>query len=217
MIELLQEAVKGANIIPTFLLVFVLMYGMIAFMGLIDFDTIDFDLDVDADADIDMDADVDADAEGGLSGVSGFLSYFNIGRMPIMIYLFFVVFPMWVMSILINHLLGIESFWLGLILLLPIIFVSLFFAKYACIPVAKLWEGLDGTIDTNFEGKTCTVLYDAKGDLLSQAEMEWAGDKVRLNVKALQGKHISEGDQAVIIEHVEDQDFYYVETLHLNV
>ncbi|WP_196885842.1 OB-fold-containig protein [Aureivirga sp. CE67] len=211
MLELLKIATTGANIIPTALLIFLILYGLIAIVGLIEFDSLDFDIDTDVDVDMDVDADIDTDADistgGGLSGV---LTFFNIGKLPIMIYLFFVAIPMWGLSIYINHLIGNNSFLIGFLLLIPITFVSLLFAKYACIPFVKVWDGLDGTIDTNFVGKMCTVLYDTENEKLSQADLDFQGDKIRLNIKSIEGRKIYRGDEVVIVEHFEENDYYLV-------
>ncbi len=51
MTELIQATTASANIIPTALLVFVLVYWLIVITGLVDLDTFDFDLDAEGELD----------------------------------------------------------------------------------------------------------------------------------------------------------------------
>ena len=93
--ELLEFAFSGINLVPTVLMIFVIIYWFIVILGIVDIDSLDFDLDMDLDADADLDADVDV---GGLSSV---LAFFNIGHMPLMVFVTFFTLPLWAISLLI--------------------------------------------------------------------------------------------------------------------
>ncbi len=64
--ELLRNAIAGFNIIPTALLGLVILYWLIAIVGVFDFEVLDMDIEA-------------GDNTGPLSGIAVFL---NIGEVP---------------------------------------------------------------------------------------------------------------------------------------
>ncbi|BDD09346.1 hypothetical protein FUAX_17780 [Fulvitalea axinellae] len=213
--ELMFLALSGPNLIATSLLVFVLVYGLVAMLGLVEMDSVDIDFDVDADADVDVDVDSDVSTGGG--GMHGFLSFFNLGRFPLMIYLSVLALPFWVLSILMTATLADLSLpmWIGYLGLLPILLISMFIAKFLSTPIAKLWYKLDGHEEVTMEGQVCHLLYKADSESLSQAEVEWSGDKLRVNVKAMDGKILKEGAKAVIVSKAKEADYYLIDEFSL--
>ncbi len=95
MTELLAFAFSGVNIIPTILLIFTILYWLIVIVGVIDIDALDFDFDVDGDVE--------------LEGLASVLSFFNIGHMPLMVFITFFTIPLWMVTLITNDLLGITS------------------------------------------------------------------------------------------------------------
>jgi hypothetical protein len=81
--ELLNLIFNGANAIPTGLLLFIFLYWIIVIIGLVDTEFLDFDLDIDGEPEFEI--------EGGVSGdvswLNNVLSFFNLGRIPFMIWL----------------------------------------------------------------------------------------------------------------------------------
>ena len=120
----LDLAFSGVNLIATILLIFVMIYWIIVILGVIDVDTLDIDLDLDADVDLDVDGDVEVSGDG----LSSVLSFFNIGHMPLMIFLSFLAFPMWVLSLWSTDFIGADSVLINSALLLASFVVSLFIA-----------------------------------------------------------------------------------------
>ena len=111
MLELLDAAVSAPNIIPTALLIFVLVYWLIVILGAIDTDFLDIDVDVEADADV--------DGEFSVSWFNHVLAFFNLGQVPFVLFLTFLVVPWWAITVLGNHYLGNESFIFSLAVLVP--------------------------------------------------------------------------------------------------
>lgn len=214
MIELLNASLSAVNIIPTILLAFILIYWLTVIIGVIDLDTLDFDLDIDVDADVDVDIDVDADLN--VHGLTSVLSFFNIGHMPFMIFLSFLVMPMWVMSVWANHLVGNSSFWLSLAILIPIIIVSLFVAKILTTPFAKFYMKLRKEDEAvNPIGKRCKILLTVKGDSIGQAEIKVDGTSILINAMANKGIEIQKGETALVIKHITDKNYYLIEPYNL--
>lgn len=207
MLELLEFSITGVNVIPTVLLIFVLVYWLIVILGVIDVDTVDVDLDLE----VDVDADVDVEVE--LEGLASVLSFFNIGHMPLMIFITFFSLPLWVSSILVNDFFGIQSFLPGLVTFAPLFIGSLFVAKFLTIPIAKFYRKIRQETEAvkYIVGQVCKAKLPISDSDLSQAEIKVNGTSVLINAKTRNGISISKGEQALVIEHNEIEKFYYVE------
>ncbi len=205
MLELFEFSITGVNVIPTVLLIFVLIYWLIVIIGVIDIDSVDVDLDLDLDGDVDVEVEV-----GGLASV---LSFFNIGHMPLMIFITFFAIPLWVSSILVNDFLGIQSFLPGLITFIPLFIGSLFVAKFLTIPIAKFYRKIRHETEAvkHIVGQLCIAKLPISEDRTSQAEIKVGGTSVLINAKTRHGATIAKGEQGLVIEHNEIEKFYYVE------
>ncbi|SMB98421.1 conserved hypothetical protein [Hymenobacter roseosalivarius DSM 11622] len=203
MFELLQAAVSPPNLPPTALLVFVLLYWITVIVGLLDISSLDLDIEVEGDAD-------------GLSAdwLNGVLAFFNLGRIPLMMFLSFMALPLWVGSILVNFHTGNTSFLLGLVFLLPLFIGSLFLAKFLTLPFVKLFAMLekDHSAGAVVIGKVCTVLLPATAEKLGQAAVRIDGAPLMLNVKAAStAAELRKGDTALVIDFDAQRRVYLIE------
>ena len=142
MIEIIDFALSPANVIITGLLILMTVYWLIVLIGFVDLDMFDLDVDVDADADVDVDSDLDGEGlhVGWLNHV---LYFFNLGQVPLMIFLTFLILPAWTITMIVNSELGISSMLPGLLVLAGALFVSLFIAKFCTMPFVKLFGKMD--------------------------------------------------------------------------
>ena len=138
MTELLQAAIAPPNLLPTGLLVFVLLYWLTVIVGVLDMKTVDLDLD--DHGHFPHPGDLHHDAPGGW--LNGALAFFNLGRIPLMVFLSFVFLPLWVGSILTNYYTGNTSLLLSLAFFLPLLIGSLFVAKFLTLPFVKLFTAM---------------------------------------------------------------------------
>ena len=203
MTELLHAAVLPPNLVATGLLVFVLLYWLTVIVGLLDFKTVD--LHVDAHAGPHLHG---ADSEW----LNGALAFFNLGRIPIMVFVSFVALPLWVGSILANYFTGNTSLLLGLGYLLPLLVGSIFVAKLLTLPFVKLFTALEKDHDGGAValGKVCTVLLPATPEHLGQASVLIDGAPLMLNVRALSGP-IQKGETALVIDYDAQRRCYLIE------
>jgi hypothetical protein len=133
-----------------------------------------------------------------------------------MIFLSFLIMPMWVMSVLTNDFLGNSSFLLSLVFLLPIFIISLFIAKVLTTPIARFYLKLreeDEAVDPI--GKTCVVLLSVKGDSMGQAEIKVDGTSILVNAMTSEGVEIKKGETALVIKHVPKENYYLIEPYNL--
>jgi hypothetical protein len=208
MTELLQAAVLPPNLVATGLLVFVLLYWLTVIVGLLDFKTADLHLG--------GHAHLHADA-GHLHGpnadwLNGALAFFNLGRVPLMLFVSFVALPLWVGSILTNYYTGNTSLLRGLVFLLPLLLASLFVAKVLTQPFVRLFAALEKDHDGGAValGKVCTVLLPATADHLGQATVRIDGAPLMLNVRTTGGP-LAKGETALVIDYDAPRRCYLIE------
>lgn len=204
MLELYHAAVAPANLLPTGLLLFVLLYWLTVIVGLLDMKT----------ADLDVDGDGHFGHHHETSWLNGALAFFNLGRIPLMIFLSFVFLPLWVGSILVNYYTGNTSLLLGLVCFVPLFIGSLFVAKFLTLPFVKLFAAMEKEHDGGAKalGKVCTVLLPASAEHLGQASVRISGAPLILNVRST-GAALAKGDEALVIDFDEQRRCYLIEPL----
>ncbi|MGI4866303.1 MAG: hypothetical protein ACRYFZ_20420 [Janthinobacterium lividum] len=208
MTELLQAAVLPPNLVATGLLVFVLLYWLTVIVGLLDFKTADLHLG----GHVDLHADGAHLPHGDSDWLNGALAFFNLGRIPLMVFISFVALPLWVGSILANYYTGNTSLLRGLVFLLPLFVGSIFLAKFLTLPFVKLFAALEKDHDGGAValGKVCTVLLPATTDQLGQATVHIDGAPLMLNVRALSGA-LAKGETALVIDYDAQRRCYLIE------
>ncbi|MBC8084865.1 MAG: hypothetical protein H7Z21_16830 [Hymenobacter sp.] len=214
MTELLRAAVSPPNLLPTGLLVFVLLYWLTVIVGLLDFKTLD--LHTHHDLHVGHEAHVAADHSGvGVSWLNGALAFFNLGRVPLMVFLSFVALPLWVGSILLNYYLGNAALPLGLLLLVPLFVGSLLLAKVLTTPFVHLFAALERNHDDGAQplGKVCTVLLATSYARSGQASVRLLnGAPLVLTVRAASAAtELRKGDSALVIDYDAARRCYLIE------
>ena len=206
--ELLHAAVSPPNLIATGLLVFVLLYWLTVIVGVLDFKTLD--LEISHDADVHHEA---PHAHMGIDWLNNALAFFNLGRVPLMVFLAFVALPLWVGSILLNHYTHNASFALGLLFMGPLLLGSLLVSKVLTTPFVKLFATLekDASAGVNPVGKVCTLALPISADRLGQATLRADGASLTLNVRSASGAALRKGDTALVIDYDEQGRCYLIE------
>lgn len=203
MTELLHAAVSPPNLLATGLLVFVVLYWLTVIVGVLDFKTLDLHLDADHDV---------HHAHAGVEWLNSALAFFNLGRVPLMIFLGFVALPLWVGSILLNYYTHNASFALGLLFFAPLLLGSLFVSKVLTTPFVKLFATLekDQAGSVNPVGKVCTLTLPATRERLGQAAVNADGASLLLNVRSA-SSDLRKGDTALVIDYDEPRRCYLIE------
>jgi hypothetical protein len=209
---LLEATVWGSNIIPTILLVFVLVYWLTVIVGFAGLDAFDIDIDIETDVNSDM-------SVGWFNHV---LYFFNLGQVPLMLFLSFLALPMWLLAIAATDFLNLESITLSFILLLPNFVLSLFIAKLLTQPFVTLFDKLEASAEDNIQivGKVCTIVINASEDRLGQARLEERGSVLMLNVRTRKGTVLTTGQTGLIIDYLPEKSYYIIEpyeTLDLSI
>jgi len=224
--ELFEASFSYINLIPSGLLVFVLVYWITVFIGLIDINFFELDIDVDVDVDTDVHVDVHADVDteldtgnldtqASLGWLNYTLSFFNLGKVPFMLFMSFFALPFWLFAIFLNYYTGNQSVIFALILLIPNMVASMFMAKLSTMPLISLfaesntdYEELDRS---DFSGKIATVVLPVSGKKMGQVKIFEDGNSILINAFATTDIQISKDKTVLIIDFDKEKKSYLVE------
>ncbi|MDX5418307.1 MAG: DUF1449 family protein [Hymenobacteraceae bacterium] len=201
--ELLQAAFSGVNILPTALLVFVMLYWLAVIFGFLDLDFFD----------VEVEPEVDADGVSAVSWLNNVLAFFNLGKVPFMVFLSFLALPFWVISILANYYFNNDYALLGLLYLVPSFIAALLVSKILTTPFVKVFAALEKEHESaaSIIGQVCTVLLPASSSEMGQAAVKTAGAPLLLNVRTTQGAAVQKGETALVLEYNAENKFYLIE------
>jgi hypothetical protein len=203
MTELLEASFSSVTIIPTAFLVFVLLYWVAVIFGLLDLDFLD----------IELEKDVSADGVSSVAWLNNVFAFFNLGKVPFMIFLTFLVLPFWALSILANYYLNNDSALLGIAYLLPAFIGALFISKFLTIPFVKIFAAMEIEHESTASiiGQVCTVLLPASTAELGQASVKTKGAPLLLNVKTTAGFNLNKGEMGLVVEYNTENNYYLIE------
>lgn len=219
--ELFQAATQTTTLPYTILLLVVILYWVSVFIGILDLGSFDVDVDTDVDVDVDVDTDVEADtdADGGTGSgwLSGALHFFNIGRVPFMVVMTFLILSAWSISILAHYFADNHSLIFAAALFFPNLFISLIIAKLITSPLVPVFAKLDGTVEAvDYVGLTGTLILPVIGAKIGQLEVREDGAVLLISVKLKQDSGVESmkrGEKCLIVGKSEDGKFYWVKPL----
>lgn len=210
--EFLDFIFNGANALPTALLLFVILYWIIVIFGFLGTDFLDIDLDFDADADVDADVDTAPSATTDISWFNNVLLFFNLGKIPLMIWLSFLALPLWLLCVNVNALLGIHNFFFGLIVFLPALFASLFVAKFLTWPFVKFFNKIDEDSKVKeIIGKIGIVTTAASHLSKGMAEINYRGSFLRFYISTRKGVEVEKGEKVLFVKLLGSNGVYLIE------
>ncbi len=208
--ELFDASFSPVNIIASGMLLFTLVYWLTVIIGLLDLNF--FDFDVDLHAEVDISTEVDVDTHVSISWFNYVLSFFNIGKVPFMVFLSFFALSLWVISVMANHYLGNTSFLLSLALFVPNFFVSLFAAKFLTIPFIKIFTEMDKEAKSGqLIGREGKAVTDITSDKYGQVSVLVNRAPAILNAVCMKGLEIERDDTILVIDYIEEKRCYLVE------
>lgn len=188
----------------------VIVYWLTVLVGLLDFGFLDFDLSVDMDVDIDVDADLDAGTTS-VGWMNSFLYFFNLGRIPFMIWVSFLAIPLWMITVWVNAFLGIENFLLGTLIFLGALIPSAMIAKLMSQPFVKIFDKLDQTASAqDLVGKVGKVILPCTHEKRGQAEIKYNNSYISIQILTTSEFIVNKGEQILVIDQIQD-NIYRVE------
>ncbi len=210
--ELLHAAFSGVNVLPTGMILLVVIYWFTVMLGALDMGFLDFDVEADGEADVEIEVDLSVEAGTDVPFYLSVLSFFNLGKVPFMVFMTFLALPFWFMAIVGNHYLGIDSILIGILALSGYFFVSLFIAKFCTMPFVVLFRKMEESEEDKFNpiGKICVASLPLSSSRIGQVTIDAKGSYI-INAKSPEGKSLQKGEQGLVIEFNEALQCYIVE------
>jgi len=222
MLEILEIAYSHANVIVTILFGLTITYWFSVILGALDLGFLDFDLDPDFERDVSMDTEFDANAEAeadtgetDVSGAAKLLWFFNIGKVPFMVFFSFWVIPTWFICIICSYYLSINTWIVGLPVLIGVLFLSLFIAKIFTQPLVKVFQNMEKAEVKNEDliGRYCTAKFRLTDSKSNQMIVQEDGSEYILEGKTMNNKIIERNAQGLIIDYDPKTNTYIVEPI----
>lgn len=197
------------------------LFALIMGAGVDDMDLgFDFDVDVDApepEADIEADGagedDTDLPQKESPGFFMKFLAFMNVGRVPFMLILSAWKFFTWIGTLITTQFVDVTRWgaW-SLLILVPLLFIALFFTKLFTNPLAKFFKaiGYKGEEEIDFLGRSGKMVSRIQGDKIGCAEVIVDKDPIRLNVRSIDGSELNYGDYILITDESADKKIYLV-------
>ena len=215
--ELIEISFSPVNAFFTIMSIVMLLYWILVIIaGLdpdllsVDFDSADLETDLDTNSqDVPDRSDLSSDG----NGLMKVLEFFNFDELPLMFILTIIFFSMWLLGVNITYYLGIESTWVGVILWIPNLIVSLFIVKIFSKPLSYLYKQVNhkGEPEIDFLGRRCVVFSTLDHERTGQIQLSVNGDPIRLSARSNSDEKLLAGQEAVIVGESEDKRYYLVE------
>ncbi|QQO08093.1 OB-fold-containig protein [Breznakiella homolactica] len=221
----LSSLISFPTVVYTVLLAVVIIYWLLAAVGLVDTDSSDIDTDigdagadaggdVSAEGEIDIDADAGAQSHGG--GLGGLLAALGLKDIPITIVLSVVILSSWTICCLSNMWL-LEPlrpsllYWIaGAAILAASGFVSFLVSSVILRPLRGLFRSHAAASKKTLVGSLCTVTTGSVDEQFGRADIETRGTSINVNVRAETPNTLARGSRAIIIEYDQKHDRYFV-------
>lgn len=213
--EALAYSFEVVNLFPTILLLVTVLYWVAVILGALDVGFLDFDLDPDFETDVEIEVDVGSEvgAEGGAGFTESFLSFFNLGKVPVMVVFSFFSISFWLLALNVNHYFGIEITGLAVLFHFPMMVVSLLVAKYCTWPLIPVFQALnqEGRSKHDLVGTLGVTVIPLEQHKLGQVKVKKDEDSFVIKVKTHHPEPIKKGQQVIVIEYKETESYYLVE------
>jgi len=197
------------NVIGTLLLSFCVLYWLIVIVGVIDLDLFDFEVDVDVDVDSDVDV---SSTDGNVAWLNKILVFFNLGKIPFMVWLTFLSFPLWFLLMIVNNAFGNTSFVISVLFFIPLIIVSAIIAKPLTYPFVKVFAVLDKeNKPKDLLGKIGRVVLAGNENRKGQIEVNYNGSPIRIYVwSSSKDIKLKKNETVLIIQKSETEEQVYI-------
>lgn len=195
----------------TFFLLVVLLYWLVAVLGLVEIDVLDFDIP-EADG-------VDINPDTGLSNanvLAGVMLRFGLHGVPVTIILSLVALFGWLICYYAVHFLmglvpdGLFSFLAGIPVLIGSLYIAVMTTAVLIKPIRPLFKKTSQETVKRVLGQTAVVRTSRVDHNFGEATLEDGGAGLLLKVRAMGTSTFSKGDRVVLLEHDKQTNTYRV-------
>lgn len=192
--ELIHISLAGINLPISLLLILMLLYWLSVIVGALDIDILQFDFDLEAEGD----ADIDLQSGGAFQGL---MLYFNIGCVPVTVWLSFLVFTCWLLTVLECYYLnpGINIL-LSLAFAIPNLIIGMYFAKFATAPLKKVFQAMapKNITHKSLIGQRAVVASSSINNKFGQILIKTDGAPITLNAVTEGTTEIEKGASVIL-------------------
>jgi len=192
----------------TFFLLIIVLYWLVAILGFVEIDVLDFDL-----------PDADADLDPGLTNtnvLAGLMLRFGLQGVPVTIILSFIALFGWFISYYIVHFLfgivpdGLLTYLAGLPVLAGSLYVSVMITALLIKPLRPLFKKATQETVKRVLGQTAIVRTSRVDNSFGEAVLEDGGAGLIFKVRSIGEVKFEKGDRVVLLEHDKEKNVYKI-------
>lgn len=207
-----QNIASFPTIFFTFLLAITLLYWLVAVLGFVDIDVLDFDIP-------DADGALDVNPDSGLSTpdvLAGLMLRFGLVGVPVTIIISFISLTGWLVCYYAVHFLlwmvpeGFLRYLAGIPLLIASLYLAVMITSVIIKPLRPLFQKAQQETVKHILGQTAVVRTSRVDNGFGEALLEDGGAGLILNVRAIGNEQFNRGDRVVLLEYIKDQHVYRV-------
>ena len=217
--EVLAYSFEPVNLFPTILLIITVLYWVAVMLGALDMGFLDFDLDADFETDVELEVDLSSEAggDGSFGLFHSFLSFFNLGRVPFMVFVSAFSLGFWLISINVNYYLNISGV-LAVISLVIAFGIALFLTKILTFPLIPIFKSLnkEATRNEDLTGALGVMKLKLKVGQLGQAKVRKNDETFNIYVKSSTNEAIEKNQQVIVIDFINNEGCFLVEPFNFN-
>lgn len=194
-------------VVFTFLLMLVILYWLLALVGIFDVDLFD--------ADTDLNIDLDADAEG-LNGLTGFMLNWGLTGVPVTVVISLLIATSWLLCYLVVSIIFPLIPWdiirivVGLLLLVVCFAISIPLTAYSIRPFKGMFVSHSAVRKATLVGRQCEVKTGEVNAQFGQGVLHDGEAGMILDIRSTEDIEINRGDIVILIEYNEADGSYFV-------
>lgn len=190
------------------LLVMVIFWGFVI-LGALDVNLVDLDLDLD----IETGQDLGWFPSFGLVA----LRFLNVSQIPLMIWLSIFALSLWIISVSWHDPSYNENNWLAMQVLVRNVTLALVATKVITQPLLQFAQKSEIRKSADLLGKVCVISTSDATERHGQAKFHTEGAPLLLHVRTREGKSLTKGELARIVDFDPANLIYYVEKFQQEV
>jgi len=198
-IKLLEASLNWPVFPVTVLLGICLLYWLCVIVGVLDLDLLDFDLD------FEIGGEAPSILDFGFVG----LRFFNLGEVPIMLWLSFFSISLWMLAINLDAGKTDQTFMEYLPFALRNLGISLVVTKLITQPFRGAFRYLPPNEVETLLDQTCQVTSTSVSDKFGQAEFQTEGAPLKLHIRS-EDHTIQKGDLVRLTDYNPEKQVFYV-------
>jgi len=207
-----QNLASYPTVIFSFLLLLVVLYWLVAILGFVEIDVLDFDVP-------ELDGALDINPESGMStpGVmGGMMLRYGLAGVPVTIIISFVALFGWLICYYASYFLlswassGIIRFVLGSVILIVSMYIAVLVTSWIIKPLRPLFKKAQQETVKRVLGQIAVVRSSRVDSKFGEAILDDGGAGLILNVRASGVDEFKQGDRVVLLEQLEGENAYRV-------